>query len=436
MEIIDRLESQVRGYCRSWPTVFQKSKGAHMWDVDGKQYVDFFAGAGVLNYGHNDDGLQQKLIEYIQSDGVLHGLDMATEAKETFLATFEDVILKPRGMEYKVQFPGPTGTNAVEAALKLARKVTGRNLVVGFTNAFHGMTLGSLSVTGNEMKRRGAGVPLQYSVSMPYEGFFEDEVDTIEYLHAYMQANGSGVESPAAIIVETVQAEGGLGTASNEWLRSLQDLCHEFGALLIVDDIQAGCGRTGGFFSFEEAGIEPDIICMSKSLSGLGLPLAIDLIKPEHDVWDPGEHNGTFRGFNGAFVTATETLNRFWRDDTFEKDVRRKAEVIRKELDAITAEFPEAKFEHRGRGLLQGLYSPVPGLAEAVTAEGFERGLIIEQSGPEAEVMKLLPPLIIDDKTLAEGLGIIRDSLRVVLPGCIEKAKQEQEAAEREAVAV
>lgn len=436
MEIIDRLESEVRGYCRSWPTVFKKSKGAYMWDVDGKKYVDFFAGAGVLNYGHNDEGLQRALIEYIQSDGVMHGLDMATEAKEKFLATFEEVILKPRGMEYKVQFPGPTGTNAVEAALKLARKVTGRNLVLGFTNAFHGMTLGSLSVTGNEMKRRGAGVPLQYSVSMPYEGFFDDEVDTIEYLRAYMAANGSGVESPAAIIVETVQAEGGLGTASLEWLRNLQEVCREFGSLLIVDDIQAGCGRTGGFFSFEEAGIEPDIICMSKSLSGLGLPLALDLIKPEHDIWDPGEHNGTFRGFNGAFVTATETLNRFWRDDTFEKEVERKAALIRKELDAITAEFPDAKFEHRGRGLIQGLFSPVPGLAEAVTAEGFERGLIIEQSGPEAEVMKLLPPLIIEDETLAEGFAIIRESLRAALPACIAQAEAEAKAAERVAVAV
>ena len=430
MQTFERLESEVRGYCRSWPTVFKSANCATLIDEGGREYIDFFAGASVLNYGHNNPKIKASLIDYLQTDGIMHALDMATVAKREFLQTFEEIVLKPRGLEYKIQFPGPTGTNSVEAALKLARKYTGRNLVVGFTNAFHGMTLGSLSVTGNEMKRRGAGVPLHNSVSMPYEGFFGDDVDTIDYLRGYLEANGSGVEAPAAIIVETIQAEGGLYAASPEWLRGLRDVCDEYGALLILDDIQAGLGRAGGFFSFEESGIVPDIICMSKSLSGLGLPFAIDLIRPELDVWDPGEHNGTFRGFNPAFVTASTALREYWRDDSLAKDVERKAAIVTAALESIAAEFPAAEFALRGRGLIQGLYSPVPGLAGAVSAAAFERGLIIETSGPESEVIKILPPLVIPDAQLNAGLDIIRESVAAALPACL------QEAREREVVTV
>jgi diaminobutyrate-2-oxoglutarate transaminase len=430
MEVFETLESEVRGYSRSWPTVFTKSKDARMFDEQGAEYIDFFAGAGVLNYGHNHSALQQKLIEYIQSDGVLHSLDMATTTKRDFLVAFNEIVLKPRGMDYKIQFPGPTGTNAVEAALKLARKVTERNLVVGFTNAFHGMTLGALAVTGNEMKRRGAGVPLHDSVSMPYEGFFKDDLNTIEYLERYFETSGSGVEIPAAVIVETIQAEGGLHTATAEWMQQLQRVCHEHGTLLIIDDIQAGCGRTGPFFSFEEFGIDPDIICLSKSLSGIGQPLAITLMKPELDQWDPGEHNGTFRGNNAAFVTATETLKLYWQDDRLQKETLRKADIVRAVLEDIVATVPGLKEpELRGRGLIQGIATAIPDFANAVSAEAFKRGLIIETSGPESEVIKVLPPLIIDDESLKAGLEILKESVKAALPGALE-------AADREPVAV
>jgi diaminobutyrate-2-oxoglutarate transaminase len=425
MEVFESLESEVRGYCRGWPTVFKTSSGSRLVDEQGKEYVDFFAGAGVLNYGHNHPVLKERLINYMQQDGIMHSLDMATTAKRDFLTAFNEVILKPRGMDYRVQFPGPTGTNAVEAALKLARKVTERNLVVGFTNAFHGMTLGSLAVTGNEMKRRGAGVPLHDSVSMPYEGFFGDEVNTIEYLDRYFDTSGSGVEIPAAVIVETVQAEGGMHTASPEWLRELQRVCHEHGTLLIVDDIQAGCGRTGPFFSFEEAGIQPDIICLSKSLSGFGQPLAVTLMKPELDVWDPGEHNGTFRGNNAAFVTAAATLDLYWKDHALQKETLRKADIITDALEDIVADFPQLEGEIRGRGLIQGIYSPLPEFASAVMTEAFKRGLIIETSGPDSEVIKVLPPLTIDDATLRAGLAIVRDSVAAALPAAVEATQRE-----------
>lgn len=416
MDTFEQLESEVRGYCRSWPTVFRTARGSRLTDVDGKEYIDFFAGAGVLNYGHNDTRMRDRLIDYLSRDGILHGLDMATEAKREFLEAFDQVILKPRGLDYKIQFPGPTGTNAVEAALKLARKVTGRDLVVGFTNAFHGMTLGSLAVTGNEAKRAGAGVPLHHSVSMPYDGFLGDDVDTIAYLQSYLDGSGTGVSLPAAVIVETVQAEGGVNVASDEWLRRLAVTCKEHDILLIIDDIQAGCGRTGPFFSFESAGVTPDIVCLSKSLSGFGLPMALTLIRRDLDVWNPGEHNGTFRGNNAAFVTATEAL-RFWTNDQLTREVARKAGLMKRRLEQIAARFPEAKASWRGRGMIQGLHCDVPGLASRVTRAAFERGLIIETAGPEDEVVKLLPPLVIDDDTLAEGLDIIGTAFEAVTAG-------------------
>jgi len=413
MKVFEQLESEVRGYCRAFPTVFEKAQGYRLQDEGGRQYVDFFAGAGALNYGHNDPGMKARLIDYLTADGVTHSLDMATSAKATFLERFNEVILKPRGMRYKVQFPGPTGTNSVEAALKLARKITGREIVIGFTNAFHGMTLGSLAVTGNGFKRSGAGVPLNHGVSMPYEGFLGDDQDTLAYLEAYLADKGSGVELPAAIIVETVQGEGGLNTASTEWLQKLERLCREWEILLIVDDIQAGCGRTGTFFSFEPAGLSPDIICLSKSLSGYGLPMAITLIKPEHDVWAPGEHNGTFRGHNLAFVTATEAL-RFWESDDFAADVRRKSQLLTDFLAEAAAAFPALKLTPRGRGFLQGVACEEPEVAKRITGAAFERGLIMETSGPEDEVCKLMPPLTIDDAGLTEGLEALRGAMAQV----------------------
>jgi len=313
MDIFTHLESEVRSYSRSWPTVFEKASGSWLRSESGKDYLDFFAGAGALNYGHNNPILKSALVDYIMSDGITHGLDMNTVAKRRLLETFEQLVLKPRGLDYKVQFPGPTGTNSVEAALKLARKVTGRESVINFTNAFHGMTLGALSVTGNSMKRAGAGVPLVHATPMPFDNYFNGVTEDFQWFSRVLDDAGSGLNRPAAVIVETVQGEGGVNIARPEWLRALADLCQERDILLIVDDVQMGCGRTGPFFSFEVAGITPDIVTLSKSIGGYGLPLALTLFKRELDVWGPGEHNGTFRGNNPAFVTATAALEHYCR---------------------------------------------------------------------------------------------------------------------------
>lgn len=413
MEVFNRLESEVRSYVRSFPTVFHRAKGSSLWDTDGKEYVDFFAGAGALNYGHNNDVLKRALIEYLAEDGITHGLDMGTKAKAEFLKTFHEVILEPRGLSYKVMFPGPTGTNSVESALKLARKVTGRSTIVSFTNAFHGMTLGSLSVTGNQFKRNGAGIPLSGAVSVPYDTYLNHGMDSISFLEQLLDDQGSGLEVPAAVIVETVQGEGGINVASHHWLKRLETLCKEREILLIVDDVQMGCGRTGPFFSFETAGITPDIVCLSKSISGYGLPMALTLFKPELDVWDPGEHNGTFRGNNPAFVTGTQALRQFWTDSTLHEATNRNSEIIRGHLTDIVESVPELHGKVRGRGMAHGIECGVPGLAEEIAAEAFARGLIIETSGAESEVVKLLAPLTIDEVALKRGLSILADSARI-----------------------
>ena len=412
MQTIGEHESVVRSYIRTFPKPFDKAQGVRVYDTDGYAYLDFFAGASVLNYGHNHPELKRPLIDYLQDDRIVHSLDMASVARAEFLEAFHRLILEPRGLHYRVQFPGPTGTNAVEAALKIVRKVTGRHKVLSFTNAFHGMTVGSLAVTGNAFKRKGAGFPLTYSESMPYCGYFGPGVDTVEYLDRLLDDKGSGIDQPAAMIVETVQGEGGMAACSMDWLKGVEAVCRRHDMLLILDDIQTGNGRTGPFFSFEEAGISPDIVTLSKSISGFGLPMALTLVKPEHDIWEPGEHNGTFRGHNLAFVTAKRALELYWSDDTLQRETERKARRIYEALQGLIDKYPAAGGEHRGRGMMRGIrFTADKDLASAVSEMAFEHGMIIETSGPDDDVLKLLPPLIIDDADLETGLAIIDRAL-------------------------
>ncbi|MEX0791946.1 MAG: diaminobutyrate--2-oxoglutarate transaminase [Pirellulaceae bacterium] len=411
MNIFDRLESNVRGYCRSFPTIFKHAKDHLLINEEGTEYIDFFAGAGSLNYGHNNDVIKAELIKYLTEDGVTHALDMSTVAKRDLLQTVQDVLLAPRGMNHKVLFPGPTGTNAVETALKLARKVTGRQNVIAFTNGFHGMTLGSLAITGNAGKRAGAGVTLNDTTHMPFCDYFDADTDTISMIESYLTDGSSGMEKPAAFVLETVQAEGGVNVASKDWLKRIAKLAKDVGALLIVDDIQVGCGRTGPFFSYEFADINPDIVCLSKSLSGYGFPLALVLLKPEFDAFNPGEHNGTFRGFNPAFITAAAALNHYWRNDALTNDVVRKSKMIKDTLLDLADTYDG---NVRGRGLIQGIQFEDPSIAAKVSAAAFKRGLIIETAGPDDEVLKTLPPLTINDQALKEGLNILVDSVHEV----------------------
>lgn len=410
--IYERRESAVRSYARSMPRQFGKAEGAWMYDNQGGRYLDFLAGCSTLNYGHNHPTLKQALLDYIAADGIAHGLDLHTDAKKEFLDTFEELILEPRGLDYRLMFTGPTGTNAVEAAIKLARKVTGREMIIAFTNGFHGMTLGALACTGNAAKRGGAGVPLNHVSHEPYDGYYGPDIDTASLLEQRLSDPSSGLDAPAAILVETVQGEGGLNAASAEWLCRIATIAKAHGALLIVDDIQAGCGRTGSFFSFEEMGFTPDIVTLAKSLSGMGLPFALTLFRPEIDQWSAGEHNGTFRGNNHAFVTATAALRHFWSGNTFQNEVRRRGALLEAWLDHIAADHG---FETRGRGMMRGINIGSGELAAKVTSACFDNGLIIETSGPHDEVIKVLAPLTIEDGLLTTGLDILDTQIRATV---------------------
>lgn len=415
METFENYESQVRSYSRRFPTVFTKAKDYKVWDITGKEYIDFFGGAGALNYGHNNEKLKQKIIDYISQDGITHSLDLGTIARKNFLERFNEIILKPRNLKYKMMFPGPTGTNTVESALKIARKVTGRQNIISFTNGFHGMTLGSLSVTGNSYHRKGAGVPLQNTVQMPYDKFLENE-NSINYLENFLSNGSSGLDLPAAIILETVQGEGGINVASFEWLREIENICRLYKIMLIVDDVQAGCGRTGTFFSFEPAGITPDIVCLSKSIGGFGLPLAVTLIKPEYDIWGPGEHNGTFRGNNLAIIAAIEALT-YWETDDFAKSVKEKSKIVKARMEEIVEEYPQLNATTRGRGLFRGIVcgEGKEEFAIKISSKAFEKGLIIETAGSKSEVIKFLAPLTIDEKGIHQGFDLLEQAIKEVL---------------------
>ncbi|MEE3403529.1 MAG: diaminobutyrate--2-oxoglutarate transaminase [Acutalibacteraceae bacterium] len=413
--VFESYESEVRSYCRHFPTVFTKAKGAYFYDEDGRKYIDFFCGAGAVNYGHNNPEIKQKLIDYLNSDGVMHALDMYTVPKREFIATFEEKVLQPRGLEYKIQFPGPTGTNANEAALKLARKYTGRQNVFAFMGAFHGMTLGSLALTTDKGSRKGAGVPLNNVTFIPAPYMFP-ELDTIAYMQRLLDDDHSGIEKPAAVFLETIQAEGGIHVFSVEFLQALREFCTKNDILMVVDDVQVGCCRSGTFFSFERAGIQPDIVTMSKSIGGYGLPLAVTLIKPSIDVWTPGEHNGTFRGNQLAFVAAKGGLE-YMLSHKVEEQVQKKSALIKEFLEKEVIS-QDSRLQLRGIGMIWGVEFeniPIVGLADRVIEQCFSHGLIIEGAGRKNSVVKLMPPLVISEEDLLAGMQIIKQSVQEVL---------------------
>lgn len=397
----DTLESEVRYYSRIFPAIFSKSKGCYLFDETGKKYLDFFSGAGAMNYGHNNALFKEKLISYIEEDGITHSLDMSTQARSRFIENFQNIILKKRDLEYKIQFTGPTGTDAIEAALKLARKYTGRKNIVYFSNSYHGMSMGSLSITP---KSNRIGIPVGYTVQMPfYQENSPDNFAIENYLKNLQQE-----EYPAAIFLETIQAEGGINVASIDWLKRIETIANKHNILLVVDDIQVGVGRAGKFFSFERAQIKPDIVCLSKSISGYGLPLSMLLLKPHLDVWEAGEHTGTFRGFNLAFITANEAILHYWQDNKFINQVQNISEFLQEELSTITN---QNGFSLYGLGMIFGVDVKDAKYASAIREKAFRNGLIFETCGPNRAVIKMIPPLTIKKEELIEGLEIFKDSL-------------------------
>ncbi|THK43234.1 aspartate aminotransferase family protein [Methylophaga sp. SB9B] len=412
MSIFEERESAIRAYCRVYPVVFDTAINARQTDENGKEYIDFFAGAGVLNFGHNNQRMTKAVVDYIQSNGVTHSLDMHTTAKRQFMQHFTDTILKPRNMPHKMQFMGPTGTNAVEAAMKLARRVTGRQDIVAFSHGFHGMTLGALSATANQYFRNAAGVPLNH---VKHFAFGCEEVcpgcdlgcgmNSIDQLTAIYQDSSSGIAPPAAFLLETIQAEGGVKVASKEWLQALEKLAKEVGALLIVDDIQVGVGRTGSFFSFDDLGIDPDIICLAKGIGGMGTPMAMNLVKPELDEhWSPGEHTGTFRGQDISFVAGDQALT-YFDDDELMKEVKANGQQMAAALSPLAQRYPDVNVT--GKGMILGLDVGTGDRAKAIVNQCFDAGLMIASCGTGGRVVKLIPPLTTPQSDLKTGLDIL-----------------------------
>ena len=410
-EVFEKTESQVRSYCRKYPVEFNRAKNAELYSVDGERYIDFLAVAGSMNYGHNNPEIKAKILEYLSEDNIINALDMYTAAKEEFLSTFEEKILKPRNLEYKVMCCGPTGTNANEAALKLARKNTGRMNVIAFSGAFHGMTLGSLAMTTDRTSREGASLPLTNVTFAPYDG----TLDSIAYLKWILEDDHSGIEKPAAIFLETIQAEGGINIASVEWLKEIRRICTENDILMVCDDIQVGVGRSGHFFSFERAGIEPDIVVLSKSISGFGMPMALLLIRPDLDIFRPAEHNGTFRGNQLSFVGGTAGIN-YFVEHHLDQEVQRKAAIVEKFMQEEILPL-DSRLSYRGMGLMWGIdFGGVnPAFALEAVHEAFDRHLICEVAGRKDGVLKLMPPLTIPDDVLNEGLSIVKKAVIAVL---------------------
>ena len=405
------IESNVASYCNAWPRVFDYAHGSIIKDVDGNEYIDFFCGASALNYGHNPDYIEEKLIEYLRSKRIIHALDMYTKLKQDYLAFFKKEILAPRKLDFRVQFTGPTGTNAVEAALKLARKVKGRSNIMAISGAFHGMTLGSLALTTDSFSRDGAGVNLENvtHVPAPYTKLENGEnFDTLKHIEWLLTYDHSGMNTkkiPAAIIIETLQSEGGVHDLGKEFLVGLRKLCDKYDILLIIDDIQIACYRTGTFFSFEEAGIVPDIVVLSKSLSGYGLPFSLTLFKKELDQWKPAEHNGTFRGFGLAMVGSKAGIE-LAKKLKIEDQVKTKAKIISDYLNkTVKKEFPE--IEIRGKGMLWGIELHQDHISKKVVNICIDNGLILERCGGNNSVVKLMPALNIPEDLLIKGLDIV-----------------------------
>ncbi len=404
--IFNKYESNVRSYCRVFDEILDYAKGSIIKDIKGKEYIDFFCGAGALNYGHNNNYIKREVMNYLREDRIVHSLDMYTKAKLDFLEFFEEKILIPRKFKYKIQFTGPTGTNAVEASLKLARKVKQRNSIWCLMGCFHGMSLGALSLTSDSSSRGGAGVPLENVVHIPAPYMF-DGFDTIKYMQTLLDDDHSGIEKPAAFIMETVQAEGGVHVFDDKFLKDVETFCNENDILLIIDDVQVGNARCGTFFSSERAKINPDIVVLSKSIGGFGMPFALTLFKPELDIWEPGEHNGTFRGNNLAMVASKAGLE-FMINENIENEVKRKSAIVKSYLEKYIK--PLSKdYEIRGIGLIWGIETNNGKLAEKISINAFKKGLIVERAGRDNSVIKLMPALTIDDDLLVKGLDILKD---------------------------
>ncbi|MEV0322619.1 diaminobutyrate--2-oxoglutarate transaminase family protein [Streptomyces sp. NPDC050658] len=410
-------ESSARTYARHLPVVPVQARGAQVTGMDGRTYVDCLSGAGTLALGHNHPAVMGALKATLERGAPLHVLDMITPEKDAFTSELLGVLPGGLGRSARVHFCGPTGADAVEAALKLARLATGRQGVVAFSGAYHGMTMGASAVSGGDRMRMLAGaggapvsrLPFPHDYRCPFGvGNGETARLSIRLLENMLDDPSGGLGLPAAVILEVVQGEGGVIPASDDWLREVRRITKERGIVLILDEVQTGVGRTGTFWACQRADVTPDILVMSKAVGG-GLPLALIAYRPELDVWLPGDHTGTFRGNTLAMVAGEVTL-RTVREERLDERAGTVGARLAEGLRALVAEHSYLG-QARGRGLMLGVEvvdphaSPdslgvlpaAPARARALQAACVDAGLLLELGGRHDAVLRLLPPLILSD---------------------------------------
>ncbi|MDG2785991.1 pyridoxal phosphate-dependent class III aminotransferase [Vibrio alginolyticus] len=446
--LIDQAEheSEVRSYPRRLPIAIKQAFGCLVEDTRGQIFLDCLAGAGTLALGYNHPEINQALKEQLDSGLPYQTLDIATSAKTTFIQSVKSFLPQELSENSVIQFCGPSGADAVEAAIKLAKQTTGRNTMFAFRGAYHGMTNGTMGMMGNlGTKARRTGLmsdvhfmPFPYNLRCPFGlGGDEGAKASIRYIDRLLNDDESGIMKPAAIIVEPVQGEGGVVPAPAFWLRELRRICDEHGILLIFDEIQCGVGKTGYNFAFEESGIVPDILCLSKAIGG-GLPMSLLVINKQYDTWKPGEHTGTFRGNQLAMVSGAKALEIIQRDNLVEhaniagQYLRYGLESIQKRVNCIA--------EVRGKGLMLGVEIKTPNgelnkfgepqadseLTLSIQRAALERGLIVEKGGREGAVIRFLPPLIISFEQIDFALRVFEDAILAAGGSHIETQPQDE----------
>jgi diaminobutyrate-2-oxoglutarate transaminase len=423
----ERWESNARTYPRHLPIAIAEGAGSFVRDVDGNVFIDFLTGAGVLSLGHNHPELVAAMTD--QLGRLTHGLDFPTPAKDAFIEAQLSMLppsLRPR---VKLQFCGPTGANAVEAAIKLCKTATGRGDVVSFQGGFHGSTHAAMALTGLVAQKQPVPNGLPGVHFFPYSscnrcpvGLTPDTCTTncVGYLERSLTDSCGGIPLPAAVIVEMVQGEGGVIPATHDFVGRLRALTGELGIPLVVDEVQTGCGRTGSWFAFEQYGIEPDVIVASKGLSGMGTPVAMIMYDRRLDTWAPGAHTGTFRGNQLAFAAGTAAVGTIRRDRVLDNVVDRGRQIAERFRRLAEHSWVD---EVRGRGLMWGIEladprsgRPAGSLARAVQARALRSGLIVELGGREDSVVRLLPPLNVTAAVVDTACTILVDAIEAVCP--------------------
>lgn len=431
----EKRESNARSYPRRIPIAIEEAEGIYVKDADGRKFIDCLAGAGTLALGHNHPVVIDAIEKVLHDKRPLHTLDLTTPVKEEFVSEVFDSLPEEFAKRAKIQFCGPTGGDAIEAAIKLVKTATGRRSVLSFQGGYHGATHGTMALSGNLGPKQNVQglmpdvhfMPYPYAYRCPF-GMGGDDTHKIsaKYIENLLYDPESGILPPAAMILEVVQGEGGSIPAPIEWLREIRRITKERNIPLIIDEVQTGIGRTGELFAFQHAGIIPDVVVLSKAIGG-SLPLSVVIYDRELDKWAPGAHIGTFRGNQMAMAAGTATL-KYIKENNLSQHAKELGDKLMLDLSILQNEIPEIG-DVRGRGLMVGAeivnpkipsgqkwtFAANPELASRIQRECFNRGLILEVGGRHGSVIRFLPPLIITEEQLDDVIAIFKDAVRAAL---------------------